>query len=77
MTCDCPRYSLKGPNGERAYENRPGGVPTTNRFLELADIALGLKNPRKERKRQLPLPPTILPKMNRIRVNAGGSIQPV
>jgi hypothetical protein len=47
---DCPRYSLKGPNGERAYENRPGGVPTTNRFLELADIALGLKKSPKRKK---------------------------
>ena len=38
-----PRYSLKGPAGERAWENRPGGAPTSSRFLELADIALGLK----------------------------------
>ena len=37
------RYSLKGPAGERAWENRPGGVPNNSRFLELADIALGLK----------------------------------
>lgn len=45
-----PRYSLKGPNGERAYENRPGGLPTSNRFLELADIALGIKKPHKKKK---------------------------
>ncbi len=38
-----PRYSLKGPNGERAWDNRPGGPPHSSRFLELADIALGLK----------------------------------
>jgi hypothetical protein len=38
-----PRYSLKGPNGERAWENRPGGVPNSSKYLELADIALGLK----------------------------------
>ena len=38
-----PRYSLKGPAGERAWENRPGGVPNSSRFLELADIALGIK----------------------------------
>jgi hypothetical protein len=37
------RYSLKGPAGERAWENRVGGVPSSSRFLELADIALGLK----------------------------------
>jgi hypothetical protein len=40
-----PRYSLKGPAGERAWENRPGGVPSSSKFLELADIALGLKKP--------------------------------
>jgi len=40
-----PRYSLKGSNGERAWENCPGGVPSSSRYLELADIALGLKKP--------------------------------
>ena len=45
-----PRYSLKGPNGERAYENHPGGAPTSNRFLELADIALGLRKSHKKKK---------------------------
>lgn len=40
-----PRYSLKGPAGERAWENRPGGPPNSSRFLELADIALGIKKP--------------------------------
>jgi hypothetical protein len=46
-----PRYSLKGPAGERAWENRPGGAPNSSRFLELADIALGVKKsvPRKKR----------------------------
>jgi len=45
------RYSLKGPAGERAWENRRGGAPNSSRFLELADIALGLKKrdaPRKK-----------------------------
>jgi hypothetical protein len=46
-----PRYSLKGPAGERAWENRPGGVPTSNKFLELADIALGLKKSAKLKKK--------------------------
>ena len=36
-----PRYSLKGPAGERAWENRVGGAPSNSRFLELADIAMG------------------------------------
>ena len=40
-----PRYNLKGPAGERAWENRVGGVPNSSRFLELADVALGLKKP--------------------------------
>lgn len=38
-----PRSTLKGPTGERAWENRVGGTPTSSRILELADIALGLK----------------------------------
>ncbi len=37
------RYSLKGPAGERAWENRRGGAPSSSRFLELADIALGTR----------------------------------
>lgn len=40
-----PRNNLKGPTGERAWENRPGGPPSNNRFLEFADVALGLKEP--------------------------------
>ncbi len=40
-----PRYSMKGPAGERVWENRPGGPPSTSRYLELADIALGLRQP--------------------------------
>jgi hypothetical protein len=40
-----PRYSLKGPAGERAWENRPGGIPSSSKYLELADIALGVKKP--------------------------------
>jgi hypothetical protein len=40
-----PRYSLKGPQGERAWENRPGGAPSSSKYLELADVALGLKKP--------------------------------
>ena len=37
------RYSLKGPTGERAWENPRGGAPNSGKYLELADIALGLK----------------------------------
>lgn len=45
-----PRYSLKGAHGERAWENRPGGPPNSQRMLELADIALGLKQPEHKKK---------------------------
>jgi len=45
-----PRYSLKGPTGERAWENRPGGPPNSSRYLELADIALGVKKPTPNKK---------------------------
>ena len=40
-----PQHSLKGPSGDRAWEDRRGGTPSNNRYLELADIALGLKKP--------------------------------
>jgi hypothetical protein len=46
-----PRYSLKGPAGERAWENRPGGPPNSSRFLELADIALGNRKPAVKKKK--------------------------
>jgi hypothetical protein len=36
-----PRYSLKGP----------AGAPNSSRFLELADIALGVKKPSTKKKR--------------------------
>jgi hypothetical protein len=47
-----PRYSLKGAQGERAWENRPGGPPNSQRMLEMADIALGLKKPAPKKKPQ-------------------------
>jgi hypothetical protein len=40
-----PNHSLKGAHGERAWENRRGGPPNSSRYIELADIALGLKDP--------------------------------
>lgn len=45
-----PRLNMKGPEGDRAYENRPGGPPNSSRLLELADIALGLKKPSPKKK---------------------------
>jgi hypothetical protein len=47
-----PRYSLKGPAGERAWENRAGGPPNSSRLLELAEIALGLKKPIPKKKKK-------------------------
>lgn len=45
------RYSMKGPAGERAWENRAGGAPSSSRYLELADIALGFKKAAPHRKK--------------------------
>ncbi|MGC2694230.1 MAG: hypothetical protein WA738_00410 [Candidatus Angelobacter sp.] len=38
-----PTHSLKGDRGDRAWENRAGGPPSNSRYLELADLALGLR----------------------------------
>lgn len=40
-----PHHSLKGAHGERAWGTRRDGPPNSNGFMELADIALGLKKP--------------------------------
>ena len=45
------KYSLKGPTGDRAWENRPGGIPSNSRYLELADIALGVKKPHQKKRK--------------------------
>ena len=50
-----PNHSLKGAHGERAWENRQGGPPNSSRYIELADIALGLKKPSQRNKRKLSL----------------------
>lgn len=46
-----PNHSLKGAQGERAWENRQGGPPNSSRLIELADIALGLKKPSQRKKK--------------------------
>ncbi len=46
-----PNSSLKGDRGNRAWENRTGGVPSSSRYLELADLALGLKKPEAKKKK--------------------------
>jgi hypothetical protein len=39
-----PRMNLKGPDGNRAWDNLGNITPTSGaRFLELADVALGHK----------------------------------
>jgi hypothetical protein len=47
-----PRSNLRGPDGNRAWESG-GNIPPSsgNRFLELADIALGLKSPETKKRK--------------------------
>ncbi|HKW76629.1 MAG TPA: hypothetical protein VJN64_13955 [Terriglobales bacterium] len=41
-----PRSTMRGPAGNRAWDHQQIGNPNSGaRFLELADIALGLKRP--------------------------------
>lgn len=46
------RYSLKGPTGERGWDNHVAGIPSNSRYLELADIAMGVKKPEPFKKRK-------------------------
>ena len=43
--------SLLKTAGERTGENRRGGIPKSARYLELADLALGLKKPAPHKKK--------------------------
>lgn len=44
-----PNFSLK--KEERSWERRlPAGIPKVSRYLELADIALGVKRPERRKK---------------------------
>lgn len=43
-----PNHTLKGNRGERGWDHRLV-PPNSSRFLELADIALGLKKPTKKK----------------------------
>lgn len=48
-----PRSNLKGPDGSRAWDNEGNITPANGaRFLELADIALGLKKPETLKKKR-------------------------
>jgi hypothetical protein len=49
-----PRFNMKGTDGERAWDDRRGGPPNGSRFLEYADIALGLKKVEPRKKRMSP-----------------------
>jgi len=41
-----PKSNIRGPDGNRAWDNAGNISPNSgSRFLELADIALGLKKP--------------------------------
>lgn len=47
-----PRSNIRGPEGDRAWENSGNISPSSGaRFLELADIALGLKKPASSKKK--------------------------
>jgi len=47
-----PRSNLKGPEGNRAWDNQGNISPSSGtRFLELADIALGIKKPTPKKKK--------------------------
>lgn len=46
-----PRSNLRGPEGNRAWDNQGNISPNSGaRFLELADIALGLKKAEPKKK---------------------------
>ena len=46
-----PRSNLRGPDGNRAWNNQGNISPNSGaRFLELADVALGLKKPAARKK---------------------------
>lgn len=47
-----PRSNIRGPEGNRAGDNAGNISPSSGaRFLELADVALGLKKPASSKKR--------------------------
>lgn len=47
-----PRSNLRGPEGNRAWDNQGNISPSSGtRFLELADIALGIKKPLPKKKK--------------------------
>ena len=47
-----PRSNLRGPEGNRAWDNQGNISPSSgSRFLELADIALGIKKPLQRKKK--------------------------
>lgn len=45
-----PKSNIKGDRGNRAFDDRLG-VPSSARYLELADYALGLKKPAPKKKK--------------------------
>ncbi len=46
-----PRFTLKGQSGDRAWDHRQIASPGSARFLELADVALGVKKHEGRRKK--------------------------
>ena len=47
-----PRSNIRGSDGNRGWDNRTNVPPNSGaRFLELADIALGIKKPAAKKKK--------------------------
>lgn len=47
-----PKSNIKGPDGNRAWDNNGNISPNSgSRFLELADIALGTRKPEPKKKK--------------------------
>ena len=46
-----PRSNIRGPDGNHAWDNRTIPPNSGARFLELADIALGIKKPAAKKKK--------------------------
>jgi hypothetical protein len=48
-----PRTNLRGPDGNRAWDSQGNISPSSgSRFLELADIALGIRKPTPAKKKK-------------------------
>jgi hypothetical protein len=42
---------MRGPDGDPAWDHHASGAPGISKYLEFADIALGIKKPASKKKR--------------------------